>query len=65
MASVSDTKATKSNKGLKKKEAAMTCEACVGHYLSFFRLCKKPAQQFEVDGVLVNLCEDHEHLAEQ
>lgn len=62
MALVSDTR-LKPNKGLKKKEVAMTCEACVGHYMSFFRLCKKPAQQFEVEGVLINLCEDHEYIA--
>ncbi|HET9868714.1 MAG TPA: hypothetical protein VFQ06_15555 [Nitrospira sp.] len=46
-----------------KREVVVTCEAIRGHYLEVQRLCKKPATEYEVDGVTVLLCEEHSHLA--
>lgn len=61
MASARDTKARK----VKTKEAKVTCEAIVGHYLEIQRLCKRPAQSYVIGGIEVLLCDQHQHLAEQ
>lgn len=65
MALVLDTKAKVKAKPKKLKKIAMTCQVCVGHYMTYFRLCNKPdATLHEIDGTEIWLCEDHVELAD-